>query len=372
MKKKHIIIGALSFIILLLIVANLDSNTNIPDNKNQTNINWESIKNNSKPIVHLKDEFGTTRRLLISTLAWEDGLHISRNGLNLYCTFLPVDFLSFVQNEDTVDKLYFYKRGPTYGMDLKTNPTGQDYEWIHSEILYTHRNSKSEKFSDWQLSGMSRSVFTEGAPNPIFKDPETIEIMAFTSNDKSPTYDVDIWFIRNTNKNPVGVGKPINDVNTELSEDNPHIERIENNKLILFFDSDNKVGGMGSHDIWYSISDDWGNSWSTPKNDISINTEKQEHQPHLYKSKEDIWYLYYSAPHSDGKLGIFRVKQKNVGDWKNWGTKEVVISAGNTEGIGEPTLTDDGDLAFIVVYKNQDGSKYDRYDADPWILPHLH
>ena len=119
----------------------------------------------------------------------------------------------------------------------------------------------------------------------------------------------------------------------------------------------------------YSSSSDNGETWSKPSNDISLNTVNQEHQPHLYKTEEGIWYLYYSAFHTDGKLGIFRAKQVSSGDWENWGEKEVVISAGNTAGIGEPSLTDKGDISFVAVYINPKGTKYDKYDSDPWILP---
>ena len=48
----------------------------------------------------------------------------------------------------------------------------------------------------------------------------------------------------------------------EQTEDNPHIERIDATHLVLMFDSDNYTGGLGSHDIWYSVSTDNAASWS--------------------------------------------------------------------------------------------------------------
>jgi len=154
----------------------------------------------------------------------------------------------------------------------------------------------------------------------------------------------------------------------EKNEDNPDLEMIDASNFVLFFDSDNYTGNIGSHDIWYMTSSDGGTTWSVPTNVSSVNTTAQEHQPHLFKSGSD-WYLYYSAPHTDGKLAIFREKQTTANDWNSWGVKELVISAGNTAGVGEPTLTANGDLSFVVVYDKGDADAYDRYEADPWFLP---
>ena len=96
-----------------------------------------------------------------------------------------------------------------------------------------------------------------------------------------------------------------------------------------------------------------------PLNISSVNTANQEHQPHLYNDGTD-WYLYFSATHTDGKLAIFRAKQQMSGDWDSWGTKELVIGAGNSAGVGEPTLTSSGDISFVVVYENPGGGEYDR------------
>jgi hypothetical protein len=51
-----------------------------------------------------------------------------------------------------------------------------------------------------------------------------------------------------------------------------------------------------------------------------------------------------------------------------WETKELVLSAGTSAGIGEPSLTLAGDLSFVLVSKNDiNGTTNNRYDADPWI-----
>ncbi|MBK6265213.1 T9SS type A sorting domain-containing protein [Marivirga sp. S37H4] len=334
--------------------------------------NWESIKAEISPVIELPHEYDTVYRQALSTRGWEDGVHISEDGLNLYCTYVPIDLLSFVLNGDLPNDFSAqYLRGaPTFGMDLLTNPIGAT-EWLHSDILYAQRNTVMDPFSSWTLSDMARVFYSEGAPSPSFTANSTlVEFMVFTSNDNA-TNNTDIWLIKNTSKNPSGTGAPMPfPINTLNNEDNPHLVRIDNNNLILFFDSDNLPGGKGDIDIWFSESNDNGATWNSPSNLNSINTIQKEHQPFLHKDLHtDNWFLYYSSFHTDGKLAIFRAEQLIDNDWYSWGDPQLVLSAGNSAGVGEPTLTENGDISFVVVYADPDmNSIYDRFDADPWFL----
>ena len=239
-------------------------------------------------------------------------------------------------------------------MDLVTNPVGAA-SWIQADILYSAKSASTGKFESWILSNMARHTFSEGAPVAIDVSGTSIGTFLFTSNDKPPTYDTDIWILTGTGLNPSGTGAPLPGFpHTAQTEDNPHIERIDPTHLVLMFDSNNYTGGLGSHDIWYSLSADNAATWSAPQNLSTVNTANQEHQPHLYNDGTD-WYLYFSATHTDGKLAIFRAKQQTAGDWDSWGTRELVIGAGNSAGVGEPSLTSSGDLSFVVVYENPDG-----------------
>ena len=94
-----------------------------------------------------------------------------------------------------------------------------------------------------------------------------------------------------------------------------------------------------------------------------------EHQPHLYQDGSGTWSLYYSAEQSDDRLAIYRVRQSIAGNWDSWTGKELVVGPGNTAGVGEPTLTSKGDISFVVIYENPQGTKTDRFDGDPWFLP---
>jgi hypothetical protein len=334
--------------------------------------NWNLIKDSISPTNEKPLEYDSIYRQPLSTLGWEDGIHISKDGLNLYCTYVPIDFLSFVLNGDLPNNFTAsYLRGaPTFGMDLINNPIGAT-EWLHADILYSHRNTLADSFNIWSLSNMARGFYSEGAPTPIFiNNTNSVEFMLFTSND-NPTNNTDIWIINNTLPNPLGTGTPMpSPINTLNTEDNPHLVRIDSNQLVLFFDSDNLPGGIGDIDIWVSVSSNNGLTWSTPSNVSTLNTPDKEHQPFLHQDfSSGEWFLYYAAPHTDGKLAIFRAHQMNPNNWDNWETPELVVSAGNSAGIGEPTLTENGDLSFVLIYEDPNtNSIYNHFDADPWFL----
>ncbi|MBN1499499.1 MAG: exo-alpha-sialidase [Spirochaetes bacterium] len=361
------------FIEILILIIFLSSCAGGDDGKAAEQSSWDKVKNSAYVEVFLTSEYNTPSKLNIATLGWEDGINISRDGLNIYATYIPADFLSFVLSGDTIDNLQYYDRGPHYDMDFVTNPAAATYPWYQSDIIYASRASVSENFSPWYTSGMKRSSYSEGALSAVFLNSTSIDICVFTSNENYLEKN-NFKIITGTTPDPSGIGNFITAtdptgtslINTKYTEDNPHIERLNTTDLVLFFDSEDRPGGAGSHDLWYSVSSNNGSDWSVPVNVSSINTADKEHQPHLFYDGTD-WWLYYSAYHTDLKLAIFRAKQGTPGDWNSWGSPEIVIGAGNTSGIGEPTLTDNGDLYFVAIYENPDGTDHDRYDADAWV-----
>ena len=333
---------------------------------------WEAIKDTLAPELHLSELYEAPYQQPLSVIGWEDGVHISSNGLYLYCTYAPIDLLSFVINDElpTAFSENYDRGAPDFGMDLVTNPLGAD-EWLHSDILIAQRSSITELFSSWELSAMARPVFSEGAPMPLFDSDTTIEKMLYTSNDNY-SFNQDIWMIEMTNFNPAGIGDSLHPpVNTGLKEDNPNITRLSDSELMLIWDTDEYADGAGDLDLWFSRSTDNGLTWSEPTNVAALNTADVEHQPFLFLEPMDSsWYLYFSANHTDGKLAIFRSKQINENDWDNWEERELVLSAGNASGVGEPTLTNSGDLSFVLVCADpEESSIYNRFDADAWYLP---
>ena len=334
---------------------------------------WDRIKADARPFVALPDEYETPYKLPIAVGGWEDGLYITRDGLHLYCIYLPADVFSLVYFGDgDITNFSPYRRGPTFGMDLTTNPIGAS-EWLHGDILYTHRQSVTEPFPEWQLSNLARPVWSEGAVQIIMKNDSTADLFAYTTNHDSPPDrdDRDLLIFRNSSLNPSGVGDFLPaPVNSDFPEDNPHFERLDAQNLVLFFDSD-RPGGKGGLDLWFSTSPDDGATWTEPRPVTSLNTELDNQMPHLFRDQTGQWWLYFM---SDDPVtlqsGIYRARLGTAGDWNSWSAPELVIGTGNTFAVGEPTLTRYGDISFVVVYDaDTAATATDRFDADPWFLP---
>ena len=66
-----------------------------------------------------------------------------------------------------------------------------------------------------------------------------------------------------------------------------------------------------------------------------------------------------------------------VNNWNDWSSPKLVIAPdkikgeqGQIIGIGEPSLTEKGDLSFVVIYGDtRSDDKTDVFDCDPWFLP---
>ncbi len=336
---------------------------------------WALLRSQVAVQVALPAEFGTPHVQALAVDGWEDGIFISRDGLHLFAVYVPADLLSFTIAGAPQSLAGTYLRGPTFGMDLVTNPVGSS-AWLHGDILHATRPATNVPFSSWQLSAMATPVFSEGAVVAQAHVPDTgdWDLFAYTSNDQAPDYNPHVHLLHNAVHDPTNTGTILPaPVTTAYKEDNPHIERLDATHLVLMFDSDDRPGGIGLHDIWYATSSDDGTSWSAPALVASLCTTLEEEQPHLYLDAGGLWWLYYTATNAvDSKLGIFRARQTTIGDWATWNSSELVVGAGNAAGVGEPTLTAGGDLSFVVVYEDvAHGTPTNRFDADPWFLPRL-
>jgi hypothetical protein len=319
----------------------------------------------------LEAEFNAPTVQASASDGWEDGICISRDGLHLFAIYIPADMLSFVLAGADQTKAANYLRGPTLGMDLTSTPVPGISPWIHSNIVVASRASLTQPFGPWALTGMARPIWSEGAPQPMGTG-TSWDVFAYTSNEHAPDYHAHICMARGAATNPAVLGSMLPaPVTTGGTEDNPHVERLSASDLVLFFDSDDRPGASGAHDLWFTTSSDDGATWATPAPVSTVNTTAEEEQPHLYRDGDGHWWLYFTATNpADGKLAIYRSSQTVDGDWGAWSTRTLVIGAGNTAGVGEPTLTAAGDLSFVVIYSDDvHGSATNRFDADPWIAP---
>lgn len=336
-------------------------------------VDWSLVKNEIVIVNNLPDEYQNPQPLPLNSMAWEDGLFVTRDGLDLYCIYIPADLISFVNDGAKQKKAHLYMRGNPLDMDIKSNPD-HTKNWIHGDIYHSKRLSVNDEFTSWEAVNIAIPVFNEGAPQGIALPDHNFDFFVYMKQKESAPYDNNLWYQKNVGRELETSGKLFPpQINSDYNEDNPHIERLSEDTLILFFEREDHPKNLSPFNIWYSMSYNNGASWQEAENLTSINTFGDvfsEHiQPHLYFDAQiKNWYLYFTTNNfnGDGKLAIYRSLKGN--NWNDWQEPELVLSSGNALGIGEPSVSDHGDLYFVVVIENPDGSTYDKYDCDAWMI----
>jgi hypothetical protein len=326
--------------------------------------NWPAIKANTTFIVADTNYYAP--QIQVNKVgAWEDGLYITRDGKQLFSTYLPIDALSWIGDISPCINFRPYYRGPLVGIDTLTNPFGCG-NYMQSDVVMSLRSDTSNNFSAWQSSNLQHSVTFDGAACGVKQGTDSFDVFVFTT-DSGPMH-VDIMFMSQVSNNP-NYSDAVPILQTAGNEDNPHIERLSNAELLLIFDRDRYM--------YYSTSSDNGITWQTPTLITSVLNDQAPYdvQPHLWNDGNE-WWVYFCADNAVGKRCIYRSKQVNANDWNSWSPKELVIEPNMVSGglanvlaIGEPSLTAWGDLSFVVVYGNTTLSdSTDVFDCDPWIM----
>ena len=331
--------------------------------------NWQAIKANATFIVP-DTSYGTPYIQPLNVGGWEDGLYISRDGLELYAYYIPVDVFSLgaAWEKDPICFDYRpYYRPPMLGVDMVSNPWGCE-NFFQGDIIIATRDNINSPFGEWQPSNLQRSISHEGAPCGVLKDESTYDVFVFTQN-RDDIKDMEIMFMREVPRNPSSE-TAVSIVSTTGEEGNPHIERLDDNTLLLFFDRDRH--------IYYSLSYNNGSTWQEPVLITHVLNDQAPYdvQPHLWNDGTD-WWVYFCADNEQGKRCIYKSKQQIANDWDSWSEKQLVIEPGEITGgygiilgVGEPTLTQRGDISFVVIYGDPNSEdKTDVWDCDPWFLP---
>jgi hypothetical protein len=332
---------------------------------------WATTKAAAAPVNELASEYQAPVAQPLANLAWEDGIYITRDGLSLYAYYEPMDYLTVVTHAVTPDVFYEYERGNLIGQDF-SNPENEPHPWIHADVAVAQRASVSDAFCHWSLSELAGKYYNLGGPVGVLDatDASMFDLFAYTDDSSGSGR---LGLLRNVGRDlaPAGTPFPANISATGTKQDNPHIERYDAadpNQIVLFFSSD-AGGAAGSTNIWYATSSDGAMTWTDPVSVSTVNTSTSQDQPHLYNDGTQWWLYFTTLNPSDSKPGIFRAAQGTPGDWNSWQTKQLVVSAGNTGGVGEPTLTAAGDLSFAVITQNTTGgTTTDQFDADPWLM----
>ena len=331
--------------------------------------NWTAIKNNATFNVY-DTTYNAPYLQSIQVPGWEDGLFMTRDGKNLYSTYLPLDAFSWF-TDLALDPICFnfnpYYREPLLDIDTVTNVFGCP-NFMQSDIIISSRADTNIVFNPWSSSNLQTSFSFDGGAHGVLLNSDTFDVFVYTK-DGVGTQNVDIMFMKNVPINPIAnTAIPI--LSTASQEDNPHIERLNDTTLILFFDRDRY--------IYYSLSYDNGNNWNSPTLITNVINDQSPYdvQPHLWNDGTN-WWIYFCANNSNGVRCIYKSKQQIANDWNSWGTKQLVIEPniiignyGYIYGVGEPTLSQWGDISFVVVYGNHNLSdSTDVFDCDPWFLP---
>ncbi len=371
-----------------------------PSDPNPSPTLWDNIKSNASPTLLLSTEFNTPTRLVnVSTMAWEDGIYVSDDGLSLFAFYAPVSLFKFQQYVNSYPYVAPNVCAPITNYIRGSILSGSDFELqlpydlpdsicnhgngiVHSEIAYASRSSVNDNFSSWSRHAVSTDFVYDGGFSSTDNGDDTYNLVYSQSTSSNQN---DIYWVQNASSLNPGSAIPValpSAINTNMQEDNPHLERISATELILLFDNHYETGGSGDTHISYSISTDNGVNWSIPIIIATgtINDYTEDLSGHLYKDGANNWWLYLTS-NRDGKVEIWRVQHATnnlIADFDNWNSSsmEKVIATGSVTGnigtiggLGEPSLTSDGDLYFVVVYcKNpSDQTEFDGCDIDPWV-----
>jgi len=112
---------------------------------------WAAAKAKQAPVNELPGEFTTPYAQSLSTLAWEDGIYISRDGLNLYATYIPMDLLKAVLDGVSPTLFYLYRRGPTLAGQVFPTNISPPNPWLHADVAIAQRSATSVPFTSWCL-----------------------------------------------------------------------------------------------------------------------------------------------------------------------------------------------------------------------------
>ena len=344
----------------------------------QVDPDFGPIKATAQPTVYI--EGYKKPRLLdsVATLAWEDSFHITRDGLHLYAFYAPVDlfryseFLGRQNGCASVEETQKYMRGPTLTMDLENNAFGCPL-LVHSDIAHATRSSVDEEFGPWQILPFSQPGVFEAGIAIMENSDGTVDMLYSHSTESNGD---DIEWARGVSHDAKGADFNPVPFNSNRQEGNPFIERISEDTLVFLYDD--HYGAQGETSIWYLVSNDNGASWSEPvKLGETINKGAEVTHGHLWPDGSD-WWMFFASDRNPPGLSIYRSRYLGsnlVADFDNWAEPERVIGlgpigsgTGDFAGVGEPTLTANGDISFAVVYCSKNPSAYSFCDIDPWIL----
>lgn len=129
--------------------------------------NWLQIKSNATFIVS-DTNYNTPIIQPINVGGWEDGLFITRNGKNLYSTYMSVDIFSWAGDIAPCLNYVPYFRPPLLNIDTVTvtNPFAFQNH-IYSDIIRASRADTSLPINLWSSTLIATIIFDRILVNGI-------------------------------------------------------------------------------------------------------------------------------------------------------------------------------------------------------------
>jgi len=282
---------------------------------------WDAVRQQGMAELQVAEGWGNPELLQgsVNTIGWEDSAFIAPDGSTLYFAYVNVDLVAWVllggANQAAILQ---YLRGPTRGVPQPPY------------VLSGYG------------SGRERNAFCVPAPFP-FAQTGVYQWGMHRSDDGSWYYVQSTADLssRAIYENGAPLWAPIT---VEGDEDDPHLALTSYGRE-LFFWSDLRAGGPGGGDLWVSIKT--GNLWGMPVPLAApINSDSKESQPHFRPDGR----LFFTSSR-DGIDSIYVSTRQGANSWSAPGKVLWANPGGAVAGIGEPTLTADGQwLTFVVAF----------------------
>jgi hypothetical protein len=289
-------------------------------------------------------EWGTPELVVsVNSNGWEDSAYISPDGEALFFQYFAGDMFH-------MDKVFKYHRPVAQG-GLGADPKQRDR--FHNGPT---RGVSPEYTSDTLVARRQGDGFDVPGRFPYSRDGRNewgvmiADDGAYYYVSHDPTRELNMDIYRNDQLLAIAGREKYN-------EDNPHFAITPYGRE-LFFDSGNRPQSKGKSHIWVSreVAGRFQQPVMLPP---PVNVKgSTEVQPHLTTDG----HLYFTSAR-DGTIAIYVSRRTGAESWAEprkllWTTRK---SGARAWGLGEPTLTSDGQwLYFVVVFDN--GRQ--QFDAD--------
>lgn len=284
---------------------------------------WDELKKKNEEAIWIADEWARPANLgpPVNTAGWEDSPMLSRDGRTLTFCYFRIDPLS----------LLLEKKERVPGPLRPGWPTREPFK-SRSALIYISHLIDGEWTSPAPIDEPVNSP--TGAMGGQWLSADQLRIY-FNSDGGGRKKGV--YFSRRKDAASPWSTPQLLSINSAYLEESPHLSADETQ---MYFES-TRPGGQGKKDIWLSAFS--SGQWQQPVNlGPTVNTMENEEHPFISADGQTLLFMRNQE--------IYRSRRQT----NTWGKPEVIVRGG----VGEPSLSDSGDLCFVEVYVS-DQKEYD-------------